>query len=79
MALIDPTSGRRFATARGIAFEAKPTADGTWHGYPIPWQSVPDWITRQWVEQLKVKQREIKKHFSYDRKTIHWALLADEQ
>ena len=26
---------RRFATDRGIAFEAKPTSDGTWHGFPI--------------------------------------------
>lgn len=33
--------GRRYATARGIAFEAKPTGDGTWHGFPVPWESVP--------------------------------------
>jgi hypothetical protein len=78
-ALIDPANGRRFATARGIAFEAKPTADGTWHGYPIPWETVPDWIRRQWVEQHKVTRRDIKKHFSFDRRTIHWALVADAQ
>jgi hypothetical protein len=31
-----PGAERRYATAHGIAFEAKPTNDATWHGYPIP-------------------------------------------
>ena len=78
-ALIDSTSGRRFATARGIAFEAKSTADGTWHGYPISWENVPDWIKRQWIAELKVTRREIKRLLSFDRSEIHWALLADER
>ena len=33
--------GRRYATRNGIAFVAVNSNDGTWHGYPIPWQDVP--------------------------------------
>ncbi len=30
-------SDKRYATMNGIAFVAQPTEDGTWHGYPEPW------------------------------------------
>lgn len=76
-ALVDPISGCRFATARGIAFEAKSTADGTWHGYPISWENVPDRIRRQWIDERRVTRREIKRFYHFDRNDIHWALLTD--
>src|SRR5258708_9776743 len=76
-AFVDASSGRRFATARGIAFEAKSTADGTWHGYPIPWESVPNHIRHQWITAGTVSRRDIKRYMSFDRNDIHWALLAD--
>lgn len=67
---------RRYATINGIAFEAKPTNDGSWHGYPVPWESVPDVIVDQWLEQGLVSNREIKRHKKY-RKDIYWALQTD--
>ena len=66
-ALIDPESQRRFATRNGIAFEAKPTADGTWHGFPVPWEDVP-----------AVTGRDIKRYFSRPASDIRWALDTDD-
>lgn len=76
-ALVDPDSGRRFATSRGIAFEAKSTGDGTWHGYPIPWQSVPDRFRRQWLQSGLVRRKDIKRFMSFDKNDIHWPLVTD--
>jgi hypothetical protein len=76
-AVVDPASGRRFATARGIAFEAKPTEDGTWHGYPIPWVDVPNEIRRRWLKDGGVTGRQIKRFMSFEKNEIHWALLAE--
>lgn len=76
-ALVDQRSGRRFATARGIAFEAKSTGDGTWHGYPIPWESVPNHVRRAWLDGRAVRTRDIRRYLSFDRNDIHWALVTD--
>ncbi len=72
------SDGRRYATERGIAFEAKPTADGTWHGYPIPWESVPPAIKDRWIEERKVSRRDVKLFRHRDPTDIHWALDTDE-
>lgn len=70
---------RRFATAAGIAFEAKPSADGTWHGYPIPWEHVPHKIKDNWLVQKKVSRRQIRDYLSFAKDDIHWALQAGER
>lgn len=72
------TEGRRFATERGVAFEAKPTADGTWHGFPVPWESVPPLILNQWLQEGKVSRREVKLYRHFERDDIRWALDSDE-
>lgn len=69
---------RRFATARGIAFEAKPTGDGTWHGFPIPWESVPPSILNQWLSDGKVSRREVKLNRHREASDIRWAMDSDE-
>ena len=69
-----PSSERRYATANGIAFEAKPTNDGTWHGYPIPWEAVPVGIMNRWVDSNKVTQRQIKKHWRKEKDDLKWAI-----
>jgi len=69
---------RRFATANGIAFESKPTADGTWHGYPIPWEHVPQNILNEWKSNNKISRRDLKKHMNHDRTDIFWALTSDD-
>lgn len=65
---------RRFATARGIAFEAKPTADGSWHGYPVPWEAVPPEIVQQWREDGEVTGRQIKKYWRNDQGDLRWVM-----
>lgn len=67
----------RFATARGIAFEARPTGDGTWHGFPIPWESVPAPILKRWKQAGKVTAREIRVYKPRNMDDIHWALGSD--
>lgn len=68
---------RLYATKNGIAFEAKRTNDGTWHGYPIPWQSVPPEIVDLWRTQNAVNKRQLKQHAVYSDDNIHWALESD--
>ena len=65
---------KRYATKNGIAFEAKPTNDDTWHGYPIPWESVPASIVEQWLEQATVTSKQIKQHKRHRDGDIHWAM-----
>ena len=69
-------SGRRFATARGIAFEAKPTEDGTWHGYPVPWEAVPPEIVQKWRKEGEITRRDIMRHWKKDQYDLHWAVEA---
>ena len=63
---------------RGIAFEAKPTSDGTWHGFPVPWESVPPAILRQWLQDGKVTRRQVKLFRSRATDNIRWALGNEE-
>ncbi len=70
--------GRRFATELGIAFEAKPTGDGTWHGFPVPWESVPPLILKQWFQEGTVSRRALKLHRPRNKDDIRWALDSDE-
>jgi hypothetical protein len=75
----EPPDGvdRRYATAAGIAFEAKPSNDGTWHGYPIPWEHVPTDIRKRWLSKKSVLASQIKKYQSFAKDDIHWALQTD--
>ena len=81
-AILDQATGRRFATdrrsqnERRIAFEAKDSNDGTWHGYPIPWEDVPWPIKSRWLAEGEVTKRDLKPR--YDRADIEWALQTDE-
>lgn len=68
---------RRYATSNGIAFEAKATNDGTWHGYPIPWEAVPTQLVVAWKKARKVRSREVKRYWK-DEARIGWALETDQ-
>ncbi len=78
-ARVDEASGRRYATAEGIAFEAKSTADGSWHGYPVPWESVPAVIKNSWLRSNAVSKRDLKKFFRFDKDDIHWAMQVEAE
>jgi hypothetical protein len=73
-ATVLPNVDRRYATKFGIAFEAKRTNDGTWHGYPIPWESVPPEIVDKWVASKEINRRQMKKHLRKDDGDLKWAL-----
>jgi hypothetical protein len=73
---IDSKTGRRYATQKGIAFEAKETGDGTWHGFPIPWESVPAVIKARWQALKLVTRRQVK--VVYDKNDIFWPLQTDD-
>lgn len=75
---IDEHSGRRFATERGIAFEAKPTNDGSWHGYPIPWDDVPADVKDELVTSGNVKGSMLRRYASFSETVIDWAMGTDE-
>jgi len=73
-AVIDPSSKRRYATGNGIAFESKSTRDGTWHGYPIPWESVPQSIKDEWLDNGSITRRALRKYKKFDQADISWAM-----
>lgn len=72
-AIIDG-SGRRFATWNGLAFEAKATRDGVWHGFPIPWETVPCDIKDRWIDGKLVSGRQTKLVKPEHERDIYWAL-----
>ncbi len=76
-AVVDEVSGRRYATGRGIAFQAKETNDGTWHGYPVPWESVPPNIVERWRQAGLVNRQQIRRFLSFDRSDLDWPLETD--
>ena len=71
------TDGRRYATLNGIAFEAKSSADGTWHGFPIPWEDVPADIKDNWHDQKFVSKSDLKRYMTFPKGNIEWALETD--
>jgi hypothetical protein len=77
-ATLNPDDGRRYATQRGIAFEAKSSADGTWHGFPIPWEDVPAAIKDGWLDMKLVNGSQVKRYLSRPEKDIKWALETDD-
>lgn len=77
-ASVDPGDGRRFATRRGIAFEAKPTADGTWHGSPVPWEGIPAHIKDRWLDEDAVTRQDVRRYLSRAVTDIRWALETDD-
>lgn len=76
---LDPEgSGKRYATARGVAFVAQDTRDGTWHGYPIPWNDVPAILTEEWRRSGLVTRRQLTRYGEFARGDIDWALGSDD-
>ena len=64
--------GRRYATRQGIAFVAVGSGDGTWHGYPVPWQAVPRDVRDALVAEGYVTRRETRR--AVERTDIRWVL-----
>jgi len=71
-------SGKRYATAHGVAFVAKETNDGTWHGYPVPWVDVPVELKNKWQDQGLVHKRDLRHFWDRPKSDIDWAMETDE-
>jgi hypothetical protein len=69
--------GKRWATRRGIAFVAQSTKDGTWHGYPEPWNKVPGNLVGKWIGEKKVTAKQLRKYNDFPREDVRWALGND--
>lgn len=76
----DPTgSGKRYATMNGIAFAAQPTGDGTWHGYPEPWNKVPADLKAKWQDEGKVTSAALRTYKDFPKDNVRWALDQDDE
>lgn len=73
----DIGSRERFATGDGVAFQVQPTNDGTFHGYPVPWDKVPAYLTRAWRNERRVTKRQIST-YSEVGESIDWAMDSDD-
>ena len=78
-ASLEGEDGRRYATERGIAFVAVSSNDGTWHGFPIPWDDVPVHMQDRLVESGRVSRRQMRRYRTADRRNIEWALKSDDE
>lgn len=77
---LDPTgSDKRYATMNGIAFAALPTGDGTWHGYPEPWNKIPADLKAKWQDEGKVTTSALKKYKDFPKDNVIWALDSDNE
>lgn len=71
-------SEKRFSTKRGIAFVGHDTGDGTWHGYPVPWNDVPAALKERWRDAGQVTRRDLKRYGEFERSDLDWALRSDD-
>lgn len=77
---LDPDgSGKRYATRNGIAFVAQETKDGTWHGYPEPWNKIPAALKDRWLDAGKVTPRDLRRYKDFPRSNVRWALESDDE
>jgi hypothetical protein len=72
-------AGIRYAAQNGIAFKAQTSNDGTWHGYPVPWDEVPSDIQDTLIDRGQATRRDMKRQQSIEMKSIRWALKSDEE
>lgn len=71
-------SEKRYATANGIAFVGQLSGDGTWHGYPEPWQKVPAELKENWLTVGRVSAAQLRQYKEFPRTNIRWALESDD-
>jgi hypothetical protein len=76
--LRDPNgSGKRYATRNGIAFVAQQSGDGTWHGYPEPWNKIPTELKDKWIDEEKVTSADLRRYKDFPKDNLKWAFDSD--
>lgn len=72
-------SGKRFATKNGMAFAAHDTEDGTWHGFPVPWNDVPAVLVEGWRDRGQLRKRDLKTYSDFPKNDVAWPLTSDNE
>ena len=60
----EPVGNKRYATHEGKAYCAQEHGADVWHGYPVGWVDVPESLRRTWLKQMRLKRRDVKKHWN---------------
>lgn len=77
---LDPLGSRkRYATRSGVAFAGHDTKDGTWHGYPVPWNDVPSELKDRWRAEGRVTRKDLRRYSDRLDTDIEWALESDDE
>ncbi len=63
----------------GIAFVGQDSADGSWHGYPEPWNKVPAALKDKWLDEGKMTARDLRRYGDFSRSNTGWALDIDDE
>jgi hypothetical protein len=53
----------RYAVHGGKAYCARQHRPDIWHGYPVGWHRVPEPLRRKWIDEDRVRRREIRMHW----------------
>ena len=59
----EPDGDKRYAVHQGRAYCAQHDHEGVWHGYPVGWVEVPEYIRRSLQRRRQVSRREIRTYW----------------
>ena len=54
---------KRYAVHEGRAYCAQQHREDVWHGYPVGWVEVPEYLRRRWLRGDAVNRREIGRYW----------------
>lgn len=57
---------QRFAVYDGRAYCARSHEVDVWHGYPVGWREVPEWLRLRWRKERRVTRRDIDRNWTSD-------------
>ena len=55
---------KRYAVHQGRAYCARQHSEDAWHGYPVGWVEVPEYIRRKSLRHGQVSRRDIRSNWS---------------
>ena len=70
---------KRVVTRHGLAFVAQLTGDGTWHGYPEAWDQIDGEIRKRWLEEGRLRRRDLRQWASREDIRNAWKELNDAE
>ena len=53
----------RYAVHDRRAYCARQHGPDIWHGYPVGWVRVPERLRRRWMDEGRVRRRDIRAHW----------------